>query len=269
MSRICCCGLSLSLCGFILLLGTGCDSVPAALLTNTSVTGDLGGIDNPDGSNTVGGNSVGENIVETGDGTGAIPGNSIDDDGDAVATTDDPESDADQAEDVEETIDQQDSTETIDALVDLPDSDYCSGVEDWPADHVQFEEEVLVLVNQERASGADCGSRGTFPAAGPLVMNGALTCAARAHSLDMFENNYFDHTNLSGQSPGDRVDLTEYQWSTWGENIAFGQSTPEQVVQAWMNSDGHCANIMNDSFTEIGIGLADGNHWTQVFGAPR
>lgn len=132
-----------------------------------------------------------------------------------------------------------------------------------------FEQQVLDLVNAERAAGADCGTAGLFDPAGPLTMESNLRCAARTHSQDMVDRNYFDHTNPEGQSPGDRIDETGYQWRSWGENIAWGQTTPEAVVDAWMNSDGHCSNIMNAGFSEIGVGYAEGNVWTQVFASPR
>ncbi|MHC5109837.1 MAG: CAP domain-containing protein [Planctomycetota bacterium] len=152
---------------------------------------------------------------------------------------------------------------------EIPGNEYCADAADWDDSWAAFEEEVLELVNVRRGQGADCGSAGTFSPAGPLAMNGALRCAARIHSADMGENDFFSHTNLADQGPGDRVDLAEYVWSTWGENIAWGQTSPAQVVDGWMNSDGHCSNIMNASFTEIGIGYYEGNFWTQVFGAPR
>ncbi len=129
---------------------------------------------------------------------------------------------------------------------------------------------VVELVNEQRASGANCGSRGDYASAGPLVSNAVLTELAQAHSVDMSQRNYFDHTNPDGDGPGDRIDASTYEWSTWGENIAAGHRTPEAVVDGWMNSDGHCANIMNPAFTEIGVGYeASGSYWTQVFGAPR
>lgn len=145
-------------------------------------------------------------------------------------------------------------------------NDYCAAVSVWETDWAAFESEVLTLVNEERALGADCGSRGTFDPAAALVMNDRLRCAARNHSQDMALNNFFSHTNLDGEGPGDRIELAEYDWTAWGENIAWGQGSPEQVVQAWMNSDGHCANIMNPNFTEIGVGFHQGLLWTQVFG---
>lgn len=86
----------------------------------------------------------------------------------------------------------------------------------------------------------------------------------------MSQRNFFDHVNPDGDGPGERIEASTYEWSTWGENIAAGYRTPEAVVEGWMSSDGHCSNIMNPAFTEIGVGYEpDGFNWTQVFGAPR
>ncbi|TXS22836.1 CAP domain-containing protein [Streptomyces sp. ms191] len=120
-------------------------------------------------------------------------------------------------------------------------------------------DQVISLVNAERAK-AGCS---------PLTVNSQLTRAAQAHSDDMAARDFFDHTNPDGKGPGDRVTATGYPWSTYGENIAMGQSSAEQVMESWMNSPGHRANILNCSFKEIGIGIHDegGPYWTQVFGA--
>jgi len=160
------------------------------------------------------------------------------------------------------------TTGSADTLV-LTDNEYCNAVADWPADWVAWERQVLELVNARRAEGANCGASGSFDPADPLTVNGALTCAARNHSMDMAVRGYFDHTDPDGNGPGTRIAAAEYDWSTWGENIALGYPSPEAVVQGWMESDGHCANIMNAAFTEIGIGYYEGNYWTQDFGRPR
>ncbi|GGR27490.1 CAP domain-containing protein [Streptomyces roseolus] len=120
-------------------------------------------------------------------------------------------------------------------------------------------DQVLSLVNAERAK-AGCG---------PLTANATLARAAQAHSDDMAARDFFDHTNPDGADPGDRVTAAGYPWSTYGENIAMGQRTPEQVMEAWMNSPGHRANILNCDFKELGVGVHDGGgpYWTQVFGA--
>ncbi|MFI6417324.1 CAP domain-containing protein [Streptomyces sp. NPDC050842] len=120
-------------------------------------------------------------------------------------------------------------------------------------------DQVVALVNAERAK-AGCG---------PLSANATLTKAAQGHSEDMAARDFFDHTNPDGDGPGERVTAAGYPWSTYGENIAMGQSTPEDVMDSWMNSPGHRANILNCSFKEIGIGIHSegGPYWTQVFGA--
>ncbi len=132
-----------------------------------------------------------------------------------------------------------------------------------------FEQEVLDLVNQERA-GAGCN---------PLTANEKLVAAARGHSDDMAINDFFSHTGSDGSSAGDRISREGYDWSRYGENIAAGYTSPASVMNGWMNSPGHRANILNCAFTEIGIGytyLANDtgstnyhHYWTQDFGTPR
>jgi uncharacterized protein YkwD len=129
-----------------------------------------------------------------------------------------------------------------------------------------MEEEVLALVNQHRAAGANCGS-GNLPSAPALTMDPALRCAARVHSKDMADRGFFSHTNPDGESPWDRMEKAGYNWSWAGENIASGQGSPESVMSSWMNSSGHCENIMNPNFDHIGVGYYSGPLWTQTFGA--
>ncbi|MEM6291060.1 MAG: CAP domain-containing protein [Myxococcota bacterium] len=155
---------------------------------------------------------------------------------------------------------------------EVPDNAYCGDVAAWDAAHLQLENEILEIVNQVRAQGANCGSAGSFGPAGPMTMDPALRCAARVHSLDMVDRNFFDHTNPSGESPFDRMGFAGYSYSTAGENIAAGNGTAAATMDQWMNSDGHCSNIMNPDFTEIGVGYYPGGQyghmWTQVFGRP-
>ena len=149
----------------------------------------------------------------------------------------------------------------------LPDNAYCAAVSIWSKRSADFEDEVFRLVNINRAAGADCGSAGSFAPAAPLAENAALRCAARNHSLDMATRNFFGHTNPDGDGSRARLDQAGYGGFTWGENIAFGQTSPAQVVDGWMHSSGHCGNIMNPNFAEIGIGHDPSNQWTQVFAA--
>lgn len=105
---------------------------------------------------------------------------------------------------------------------------------------------------------------------GPVTANDRLTAAALGHSQDMADNDYFDHTSQDGRTPWDRAEAAGYH-NAIGENIAMGYTTAESVIDGWMNSEGHRANILNCDAAEIGIGVArsgDGPlYWTQMFGA--
>ncbi len=122
-----------------------------------------------------------------------------------------------------------------------------------------FQTEVVNLVNQERTS------RGL----GALSVSSALTNTATLKSQDMAKNNYFSHTSPTYGSPFDMMKQFGISYRTAGENIAMGQTTPAQVMNAWMNSEGHRANILNSSFTKIGVGVARNTsgqyYWTQQF----
>ncbi|MEU1806969.1 CAP domain-containing protein [Streptomyces sp. NPDC019937] len=122
------------------------------------------------------------------------------------------------------------------------------------------QDQVVDLVNSERAK-VGCS---------PLKVNAKLAKAAEAHSEDMAEHSDMSHTGSDGSSPGDRIERAGYSWSTYGENVAYGYSSAKSVMEGWMNSSGHRANILNCDFKEIGVGLAQpGDYWTQDFGAGR
>jgi uncharacterized protein YkwD len=131
-----------------------------------------------------------------------------------------------------------------------------------PSGNASYEAQVVTLVNQQRAT-AGC------PA---LTVDSRLTTAARGHSQDMATRNYFDHNTPDGVTPWTRINNAGYKFSQAAENIAEGQSTPASVMDAWMNSEGHRANILNCGLRNIGVGLAyNGSHtpyWTQDFGTP-
>jgi uncharacterized protein YkwD len=137
-----------------------------------------------------------------------------------------------------------------------------------------FGQAMLDAVNQARATGRDCGTD-FYPAVAPLAWNTLLAVAAAGHSTDMANNNYFSHTGLDGRNPKDRIDATGYLGSYWGENIYAGGGDVAAAVNAWLNSAGHCANIMNSHFKDFGAACAHGassaygNYWTQDFAAPR
>jgi uncharacterized protein YkwD len=106
-------------------------------------------------------------------------------------------------------------------------------------------------------------------------MNQLLVRAAQTFAELMGTLNFFDHNSPDGSTPGQRITQTGYQWRTWGENIAYGYTTAEQVMQGWINSPGHRANILNKNFNEIGVGYfvakSSGKngtaYWVQDFGA--
>ena len=137
------------------------------------------------------------------------------------------------------------------------------------------EQSMLNAVNAFRAGTRDCGSRGVFAPAPALSWNCELEVAARGHSADMANNNFFSHTGSDGSTLGSRATAAGYNWSSLGENIAAGYSSVSSVMQGWIDSDGHCANLMGSSFTELGAARVDNaastyrSYWTQVFGRGR
>ena len=134
---------------------------------------------------------------------------------------------------------------------------------------------VLDAVNLARASARVCGDR-RFPPAPPVQWNPALGEAALAHSRDMATRRYFNHRAKDGSGAAERATRAGYRWRRVGENIAFGQRSPQDAVAGWLDSPGHCANIMNSDFTEMGAAYGVTSerqagiiYWTQVFATPR
>jgi len=127
--------------------------------------------------------------------------------------------------------------------------------------------ELLSLVNEARRTPRSCGAT-AYAAAAPLALDARLTRAAQCHSEDMQSTGTFSHTGSDGSSPGDRAAAQGYAWSRIGEDIASGFGSPASVMDAWLNSPGHCANIMDPTFQDLGTGVA-GTYWTLDFAAPR
>ena len=136
----------------------------------------------------------------------------------------------------------------------------CSPDASWGTLNAAYAGQVLTLVNQHRAS----------IGIGSLSSDGALTRSAQWKSMNMAGTGYFSHTDPNGRQPGQR--LVDCGWPAnlgWGENIAGGYSTPDQVMAAWLQSPGHKANIENPSYSTIGVAVASGPQgifWTQDFG---
>ena len=132
----------------------------------------------------------------------------------------------------------------------------------------------LQLVNEVRARGARCGER-SFGPAPPVKLSETLAGVAFGHADDMAQHSYFEHQDLAGRSPADRVRAVGYQEKLVGENIAYGPKSADEVVQGWLDSPGHCENIMDPRFAEMGIAYAAGRatkrglYWVQLLVAPK
>jgi uncharacterized protein YkwD len=132
---------------------------------------------------------------------------------------------------------------------------------------------VLQLVNEARAQGTRCGDR-SFAPAPPLRESATLDSVAYQHAAEMARHDYFEHIDLGGHSPADRVRAGGYREKLVGENIAYGPTSAEEVVSGWLHSPGHCANIMDARFAEMGLAQASGQssrrglYWDQVLTQP-
>jgi uncharacterized protein YkwD len=131
---------------------------------------------------------------------------------------------------------------------------------------------VLALVNEVRARGTRCGTRNFAPAP-PVASSGTLAGVALGHATDMAAHDYFEHEDRAGRSPADRVRAVGYREQLVGENIAYGPSSADEVVRGWLDSPGHCENIMDPRFEEMGIAYAPGRtakrglYWVQELAA--
>ncbi|MGF1683864.1 CAP domain-containing protein [Photobacterium minamisatsumaniensis] len=138
----------------------------------------------------------------------------------------------------------------------------------------EFADQMLYAVNLARSQQQTCGSQ-TMPAVPALEWDYDLEAAAYRHSSDMANANFMSHTGSDGSSPDQRIADTGYSANAWAENVAAGQKSIDAVMTAWMNSPGHCTNIMNANVTELGASLVEnqgsgyGYYWTQVFARPR
>lgn len=140
---------------------------------------------------------------------------------------------------------------------------------DWQAEG----QKLLGQINSARGTPRQCGSQ-AFAATAPLAWNATLGATAEVHSRAMANGNFFDHQDPDGRTPGDRAELAGYSGQRIGENIAAGLDTASKVVDGWLASPGHCANLMSPQFSELGAAYANdpksdaGIYWTAVFGSP-
>ncbi len=123
--------------------------------------------------------------------------------------------------------------------------------------------EYLNAINAARSTPHLCGTT-WMPDAPPLTWDSRLATAAVLHSQDQLAHGTLTHTGSNGSDPGERITAQGYAWNGYGENVAFGYTNTAWVMEGWMSSPGHCSNIMNAFFTDVGMGRA-GNYWTQDF----
>lgn len=165
----------------------------------------------------------------------------------------------------------------LDGAADCDDLDCftsgCAPDDGWPVEWAQLEQEMLVEVNRYRAMGVSCAAD-PYPPAPPLEMDETIRVAARAHSLDMGEQGYFEHDSLDGREFSDRMADAGFMGPfPWAENIANGYATAEDATRGLIESPGHCRNIMDPEHRVVGIGYAfvegspAGSYWTQDFAA--
>ncbi len=140
---------------------------------------------------------------------------------------------------------------------------------DWQAEG----QKLLERINAARAQSRQCGGQ-PYAAAAPLAWSATLGAAAETHSRTMANGNFFAHKDRDGRIPSDRAELAGYSGGLIGENIAAGMESAGKVVEGWLASPGHCANLMNPQFRELGAAYAidpksdAGIYWTALFGAP-
>ena len=143
-----------------------------------------------------------------------------------------------------------------------------------PDDAPTVSHRVLELINEARLHARRCG-RKKFPATTPLKQAAALERAALAHAQDMAARSYIGHKGPDGSMPADRATQAGYAWVSVAENVAAGQTTAEEVVNKWLASPGHCANLMSPRYSDTGVAYAvnpageKGIYWAQVFAAPE
>jgi uncharacterized protein YkwD len=137
-----------------------------------------------------------------------------------------------------------------------------------------IEREVLERVNAARSKARKCGST-SYQAAPPLQLSALLNRAALIHAQDMARHSHFEHEGTDGSTPAERIARVGYRWRQVAENIAAGAPTAQSVVDGWLESPGHCVNIMGAQYREMGIAFAldpksaAGIYWSQEFATPR
>ncbi|WP_299875453.1 CAP domain-containing protein [uncultured Cocleimonas sp.] len=160
-----------------------------------------------------------------------------------------------------------DYAESEEIITEQPDIQQCNLTS-------EINEIAINTINLIRAEGRNCGST-FYEASDPIVWSNLLSTAAQSHSNDMAEFDFFSHTGSNGSTLGDRVSDAGYVWQAVGENISAGRSSLQDTINGWLDSPGHCANIMKSSYMEMAVACTEsttatyGVYWTQVFATQR
>lgn len=151
----------------------------------------------------------------------------------------------------------------------------CEAVNDWHPAQVELENRVVELINEQRKLGTFCGEQFLFPTHA-LEQSPSLRCAARLHSQSMQKNDFFayiDPNDINTPEPQDLLREAGYESQEWEQNIAAGWPSAETVVKAWLASENHCKKLFEPKFTEIGVGVVEGEesneypiYWTLFLG---
>lgn len=142
---------------------------------------------------------------------------------------------------------------------DVPDNAYCSTADTWSTKQTAWEARIFELINFARSVGANCTENDHYPPTHAYKPNSALVCAARVHSLDMYNRDYFDHINPEGEGPTERAVNAGFTKGGVAETIVGGSGSPEGDFAGWMGSPGHCSVIMDSRYHYIGIGTVFGS----------
>ncbi|MDH5203645.1 MAG: CAP domain-containing protein [Nitrospirota bacterium] len=135
----------------------------------------------------------------------------------------------------------------------------------------RIEKRVVELINEMRTKGSICGEKNYKPA-NPVAWNDKLGKASLHHSLDMARNGFLGHKGYDGSSTKERLSRIGYKWITFGENVAEGYRTTEELVKGWIESTSHCKVIMNPDFKEAGAAYAKSSgkfYWTLILASPE
>jgi uncharacterized protein YkwD len=144
---------------------------------------------------------------------------------------------------------------------------------DCPAPDV-VRQRMLEAINRVRSEPRSCGAE-RFQAAPALTWHPLLRSAAESHSRAMAQEGFFSHIGPEGRDAGHRAQAAGYAWQRVGENLAAGQASVEAVIAGWLSSPGHCANLMDPAFTEMGAACVSGADtryrtlWTLLLARPR